>query len=79
MRDPVSIIVADARLAKLGNAISDAIYEALSDGIEVDAAASVVVAVAADYWLEQGYDRPVTVLAGILEAKSNQRAGGGLS
>lgn len=77
MSDPVQIIIADRRLAKLGNAISDAIHEAMAAGIEADAAASVAVAVAADYWLSQGYPRPVTELAAILSAKANQRAGGG--
>lgn len=77
MADPVQIILADSRLANLGNAISDAIHDALIEGIEVDAAASVAVAVAADYWLSEGYPRPVTDLAAILAAKANQRAGGG--
>jgi hypothetical protein len=77
MSDQVQIIRADARLAKLANAISYAIHEAMTEGIEADAAASVAVGVAADYWLDQGYSRSVTDLAGILTAKANQRAGGG--
>jgi len=79
MNNPVQIIRADARLAKLGNAISDAIHEALREGVETDAAASVAVAVAADYWLDHGYPQPVTDLAAILTAKANQRSGGGLA
>lgn len=69
-----SIIVTDVRLTKLGNAISAAIYKALRDGIEADAAASVAVAVAADYWLDQNYARPVTALVNILVAKANRNA-----
>lgn len=40
--------------AILSNAVSDAIFEALENGMEVDEAACVVVSVAADY-AREGY------------------------
>jgi hypothetical protein len=39
-----------AALTDLGNAISDAIHDAMVGGLEADEAASVVVQIAADYW-----------------------------
>jgi hypothetical protein len=64
------------RLADLGNAISDAAYKAIADGLAPDFVCSVLVGVAADYWL-QAYDRPVTVLGDILVAKARAARAGG--
>lgn len=63
----------DPRLAKLGNKISDAVYAALRAGLEPDFVCSVLIGVAADYWM-QTYTRPCTSLADILVAKEAQRA-----
>lgn len=59
----------DPRLANLGNAISDAVYAALEAGLEPDFVCSVIVNVAADYWM-QAYEKPVTGLADVLLAKA---------
>lgn len=61
----------DPRLAQLANDISDAVHKALSSGLAPDFVCSVIVGVAADYWM-QSYTRPVTGLAKILEAKAQQ-------
>jgi hypothetical protein len=36
--------------SRLGNAVSSAIYAAISDGMEVDEACSVAIGVVGDYW-----------------------------
>ncbi len=59
----------DPRLTDLGNDISDAVFKALGQGLEADFVCSVLVGVAADYWLQMGYPKPVTTLAGILAEK----------
>lgn len=64
----VEVISADKRLADLGNAVSDAVHKALTEGLAPDFVCSVIVGVAADYWM-QNYQRPVTALAEILAAK----------
>lgn len=59
----------DERLADLGNGISDAVHKALTEGLGVDFVCSVLVGVAADYWM-QNYSEPPMALAGILELKT---------
>jgi hypothetical protein len=44
-----SVVAQGVSFNKLGNAISDAIHDALSRGMAMDEAVCVVVAVAADY------------------------------
>lgn len=68
----MEIISADKRLADLGNGISDAVHKAISEGLDADVICSVIVGVAADYWLEMDYPVPVTTLSGILIAKAEQ-------
>lgn len=62
----------DQRMADLGQAISDAVFKGLASGLSPDFVCSVLVGVAADYWM-QCYERPVTALADIFTAKA--RAG----
>lgn len=61
-------ISGDPRLADLGNEISDAIYKACAEGVEVDVACSIAVNVASDYWKE-AYTKPPDELAAILIAR----------
>jgi hypothetical protein len=61
----------DQRLVDLGNEISDAVHKALSRGLAPDFVCSVLVGVAADYWM-QAYTRPVTALADILIEKAKR-------
>lgn len=63
----------DERMAALGNEVSDAIRKALLAGLQPDFICSIVVGVAADYWV-QNYTRPVTDLSAILAEKARRFA-----
>jgi hypothetical protein len=56
----------------LGNKISDAIFEAIQNGMEVDEATCVVVAVAADYARESYGGGYLAELAGIVLTRAER-------
>jgi hypothetical protein len=58
---------------RLGNAVSDAIHAALKAGMEVDAAASIAVAVAADYWAGTYGEGSVSKLGEVITTRSRFR------
>lgn len=62
------------QLADFGNGISDAVHKALQEGLAADFVCSVLVNVAADYWM-QVYERPVTALGDILYARAMKARG----
>lgn len=66
----------DPRISDLGNGISDAVHKALTEGLDADFVCSILVGVAADYWLQMDYPRPVSDLANILTAKHRQHKAG---
>lgn len=54
--------ISGAAPAALGNAISDAIHEAMVGGMEADAACCIALKVAYDYW-SACYDSPFLLAA----------------
>lgn len=55
----------------LGQSVSDAIYKACTSGMSVDEAASVVVAVAADYWRDAYGAQTVGRLAEVIKDRAS--------
>jgi hypothetical protein len=65
--------------ATLGNAVSDAIFEAIKRGMEVDEAVSVVVAVASDYGCNaygEAYRRRLAELVRAHRARGEEKGNG---
>lgn len=71
MRDKPSLAIGPLPAA-LGNAVSDAIYHAVSVGMEMDEACCIAVAVIADYARGTYGDRYLPSLASIITRRAGQ-------
>lgn len=66
----MEVVSGDQRICDLGNDVSDAVFKALERGLSADEVCSILVGVAADYWMLNYDPATVTRLSDIVLEKS---------